>query len=73
MAGGGGMAGQHKEQEKEQEVQQCRGIVREATKVGEGGGHFIRRSNNIKQHAVSKAVDTKKKQGPLHVIIQMDI
>ena len=46
------------------EVQHCRGIVREAMRVGEGGGHFIRRSNNIMQYAVSKPVDTLAKKKP---------
>ena len=44
------------------EVQHCRGIVREAMRVG--GGQFIRRSNNIKQYAISKAVDTLAKKKP---------
>ena len=67
------MAGHHKEQEREKEkvqekeqgrsingpeVQHCRGIVRE------GGGHLIRRSNNIKQYTVSKAVATLAKKKP---------
>ena len=46
------------------EVQHCRGIVREAMRVGEGAGNFIRRSNNIKQYTVSKAVDTLAKKKP---------
>ena len=46
------------------EVQHCRGIVREAMRVGEGGGHFIRRSNNIKQYTVSKPIDTLDKKKP---------
>ena len=45
-------------------VQHCRGIVREAMRVGEGGGNFIRRSNNIKQYTVSKAVYTLTKKKP---------
>ena len=45
------------------EVQHCQSIVREAMRVGEGGGHFIR-SNNIKQYTVSKAVDTLAKKKP---------
>ena len=45
-------------------VQHCRGIVREAMRMGEGGGNFIRRSNNIKQYAISKAVDTLAKKEP---------
>ena len=40
------------------DVAHCEGIVKEAIKEGEGGGHFIRCSQNIKTHQVSKAVDT---------------
>ena len=40
------------------DVVHCEGIVKEAIKEGEGGGHFIRCSQNIKTHQVSKAVDT---------------
>jgi hypothetical protein len=40
------------------EVPHCEGIVKEAIREGEGGGHFIRRSENIKSYSVSKAVDT---------------
>ena len=47
-----------------QEVQHCRGIVMEAMRVGEGGGHFIRRSINTKRYTVSKAVDTLAKKKP---------
>ena len=39
------------------DVVHCEGIVKEAIKEGEGGGHFIRRSQNIKTYQVSKAVD----------------
>jgi hypothetical protein len=40
------------------EVVHCEGVVKEAIRVGEGGGHFIRRSENIKSYNVSKAVDS---------------
>ena len=40
------------------EVVHCEGIVKEAIKEGLGGGHFIRRSQNIKTYKVSKAVDS---------------
>jgi hypothetical protein len=40
------------------DVVHCEGIVKEAIKEGEGGGHFIRRSQKIKTYQVSKAVDS---------------
>ena len=46
------------------EVVHCEGIVREAIRVGEGGGHFIRRGGNIKSYGVSKAVDSLVKKPP---------
>ena len=46
------------------EVQHCRGIVREAMRVGEGGGNFIRRSSNIIPYTVSQAVDNLVKKNP---------
>ena len=39
-------------------------IAREAIRVGEGGGHFIRRGGNIKSYGVSKAVDSLVKKPP---------
>ena len=32
------------------DVVHCKGIVKEAIEEGEGGGHFIRRSQNIKTY-----------------------
>ena len=39
-------------------VVHCEGVVKEAMRVREGGGHFIRQSQNIKSYTVSKAVDS---------------
>ena len=46
------------------EVQHCKGIVREAMRVREGGGNFIRRSSNIIPYTVSQAVDNLVKKNP---------
>ena len=46
------------------DVAHCSGIVKQAIREGEGGGHFIRRSDNIKTYQVSKAVDKLVKKTP---------
>ena len=47
------------------EVAHCESVVREAMRIGESGGNFIRRSENVKswQHG-SKAVTTLVSKHP---------
>ena len=46
------------------DVAHCSGIVKQAIREGEGGGHFICRSDNIKNYLVSKVVDKLVKKLP---------
>ena len=46
------------------EVVHYEGIVREAIRVGEEGGHSIRRRGKLKIYGVSKAVDSLVKKPP---------
>ena len=52
------------------EVVHCEGVVKEAMRVGEGGGHFIRRSQDIKSYTVSKAVDSIVSKTVFHDVVK---